>query len=121
MPRGEGRQKNISLPPFEAKKPKEVRKRKPRASDFNVFNFYIFALRDLFFSWECSHTSLISVLQDSTGISETTLGYMYRQPEVHWQTLSQKILLFLIIRIYWGMSTYIQETEEMLDTPELEL
>ena len=55
MPREGGRrQKNInggiSLPPFEAMKPKEVRKRKLRASDFSVFNFYIFALRDLFFS-----------------------------------------------------------------------
>lgn len=77
---------------FEVKKPKEVRKRKPRASDFSVFNFYTFAFQDLFFSCESSHTHtpLISVLQDSTGITETILVYTYRQLEIQQKTLSQK-------------------------------
>lgn len=51
MPRGGG-QKNInggiSLPHFEAKKPKEVRKRKPRALDFSVLIF-IYLLFKVYF------------------------------------------------------------------------
>lgn len=104
---------------FEVKKAKEVRKGKPRASDFSVFNFYIFAFQGLFFIWKFSHTPLIPVLQDSPGISETILVYKYRQPEIHWKTLSQKnILLFLIACMYWSVCNEFKKLgkPQVLDT-----